>query len=251
MCMMVNSPLEQFQIISLFPIKLGWFDISFTNSSLLIIITYLTITGLIVMSTLNSTLVPNNWQSVVESIYEFVYSMLNDNVGPKGQKYLPFIFVLFMFILFSNLLGMIPYSFTVTSHIVVTLGLSFTCWIGVTIIGFMTHKLHFFSFFYPPGVPAALAPMIVLIEVVSYCFRSLSLGIRLFANMMAGHTLLKIMSGFAWTLFGLGGVFFFVGLAPFVLLFAFTALEVGVAMLQAYIFTILVCIYLSDSINLH
>lgn len=248
---MLFTPLEQFEIISLIPIKFGWLNISFTNSSLFILLVFGVILLLVHLSTLNSTIIPNRWQSVFELMYEFILSLLDENVGSKGQKYFPFIFVVFIFILFCNLIGMIPYSFTVTSHIIVTFGLAFSIWFGITIIGFMHHGIHFFSFFMPPGAPLALAPLLVVIELVSYLFRSLSLSIRLFANMMAGHTLLKIMSGFAWTMFGIGGIFYIVGLLPILLLFAFIALEIGVAMLQAYVFTILICIYLNDSINLH
>jgi ATP synthase subunit 6 len=248
---MLHSPLEQFQLTALIPIRLGWFDISFTNSSLLMVMVCITIIGLIGISTLHSTIIPGRWQSVVELLYEFTYGILHDNVGKEGHRYIPFIFVLFSYILFCNLLGMVPYSFTVTSHISVTFALAFSCWVGVTIIGFVTHGIHFFSLFMPSGTPLALAPLLVLIEVISYMFRSISLGVRLFANMMAGHTLLKIMAGFGWTLLGLGGIYSVIGLAPCLLLFIFTVLEVGVAVLQAYIFTILVCIYLNDSIHLH
>jgi F-type H+-transporting ATPase subunit a len=146
---------------------------------------------------------------------------------------------------------MIPYSFTVTSHFIITLGLSFSLFIGITIVGFQTHGLHFFSILLPQGVPLPLAPFLVLLELISYCFRALSLGIRLFANMMAGHSLVKILSGFAWTMLSMGGILYLAQLAPFLIVFASTGLELGVAILQAYVFTILLCIYLNDVINLH
>lgn len=167
------------------------------------------------------------------------------------QRFFPLIFVIFTFLLFSNLIGMIPYSFTVTSHFIVTLGLSFSLFIGVTLVGFQTHGLHFFSLLLPQGVPLALAPFLVLLELISYCFRALSLGIRLFANMMAGHSLVKILSGFAWTMLSMGGIMVFAHLAPLGIVFALIGLELGVAVLQAYVFTILICIYLNDAINLH
>ena len=146
---------------------------------------------------------------------------------------------------------MIPYSFTVTSHFIITLGLSLSLSIGITIVGFQTHGLHFFSILLPQGVPLSLAPLLVLLEPISYCFRALSLGIRLFANMMAGHSLVKILSGFAWTMLSMGGIMYLAHFAPFLIVFASTASELGVAILQAYVFTISICIYLNDAINLH
>lgn len=253
--MFVNSPLEQFQITTLFSIKLGSINISFTNTSLFMFIVCASIILFVMLGTVNSTIVTRNnvsanlWQAVVEMVYEFVLAVIIENIGQKGLRYFPFIFTLFMFILFCNLIGMVPYTFTVTSHLIVTFGLAFSIWVGVTIIGFQHHGLHFFSFFFPPGAPVALAPLLVVIEIISYVFRSLSLSIRLFANMMAGHTLFKIVSGFAWIM--LGGTLWMAGLLPVVLLFAFTGLEIGVAALQAYVFTILTCIYLNDSIHLH
>jgi F-type H+-transporting ATPase subunit a len=146
---------------------------------------------------------------------------------------------------------MIPYSFTSTSHLIVTFSLSVSIFIAVTIIGFQTHGIHFFSFLLPPGAPLALAPFLVVIELVSYSFRAISLGVRLFANMMAGHTLVKILSGFAWTMLSAGGIMYIASAIPFLVVFALTFLEIGVACLQAYVFTILTCIYLNDAIHLH
>ena len=177
--------------------------------------------------------------------------MVQNQVGPAGRPYFPFIFTLFVFILGANLIGMIPYSFTSTSHIVVTFGLSLSIFIGVTLLGFLTHGLHFLSFFLPGGAPLALAPLLVVLEVVSYSFRAISLGVRLFANMMAGHTLVKILSGFSWTMLSVGGLLGVGALGPFLVVFALTGLELGVASLQAYVFTILTCIYLNDAIHLH
>ena len=196
-------------------------------------------------------LVPSRWQSLVEMIYEFVVSLVDEQIGKKGQKYFPLIFTTFVFLLFTNLIGMIPYSFTATSHFLVTFGLSLSLFIGITIVGFQTHGLHFFSFLLPKGAPLALAPLLVVLELVSYCFRAISLGVRLFANMMAGHTLVKILSGFAWTMLSVGGLLGIASVLPFGVVFALTGLEIGVACLQAYVFTILTCIYLNDAINLH
>lgn len=248
---MVSSPLEQFAIIPLIPIHFGNLYLSFTNSSLYLVLTVGCLLLLFHFVTLKGGyLVPNAWQSVVELLYEFVLNLVNEQISGK-QRFFPLIFVTFSFLLFSNLIGMIPYSFTVTSHFIVTLGLSFSLFVGITLVGFQTHGLHFFSLLLPQGVPLALAPFLVLLELISYCFRALSLGIRLFANMMAGHSLVKILSGFAWTMLSLGGILAVAHLAPVAIVFALIGLELGVAVLQAYVFTILICIYLNDAINLH
>jgi F-type H+-transporting ATPase subunit a len=218
-------------------------------------------TGLVLLLVHSATknggnLVPNAWQSLVELIYDFVLNPVNEQIGGLSenvkQKFFPCILVTFTFLLFCNLQGMIPYSFTVTSHFIITLGLSFSLFIGITLVGFQRNGLHFFSFLLPAGVPLPLAPFLVLLELISYCFRALSLGIRLFANMMAGHSLVKILSGFAWTMLCLNNIMYFLGgLGPLLIVFALTGLELGVAILQAYVFTILICIYLNDAINLH
>jgi ATP synthase subunit 6 len=249
--MNIYSPLEQFQINPIVGLNLSWFDISFTNSSLAMILACTIFYLLYTFSLKNATIVPNRWQSVMELLYEFVFFLVQEQIGSKGFKYFPFIFTLFVFILFCNLLGMIPYSFTATSHIVITFSLSFAVFIGVTIVGFAKHGLHFFSLLVPSGVPLFLLPLIVAIEFISYCTRGLSLGIRLTANMFAGHTLLKIISTFAWQMLTAGGVLAIAGLAPVALLFALTGLEIVIAMLQAYVFTVLTCTYLNDAINLH
>ena len=249
---MIYTPLEQFSIVSIIPIRLGNIYLSFTNSSLYLFFA----TGLVVLLFYLVTqnggfLVPSRWQSLVEMIYEFVVSLVDEQIGSKGRKFFPLIFTTFVFLLFTNLIGMIPYSFTATSHMVVTFGLSLSLFIGVTIVGFQVHGLHFFSFLLPKGAPLILAPLLVVLELVSYCFRAVSLGVRLFANMMAGHTLVKILSGFAWTMLSVGGILAVASFIPFAIVFALTGLEIGVACLQAYVFTILTCIYLNDAINLH
>nr|YP_009138113.1 H-transporting ATPase [Lobosphaera incisa]AKF78671.1 H-transporting ATPase [Lobosphaera incisa] len=249
---MIYTPLEQFSIISLIPIRLGNIYLSFTNSSLFLLLTTGLVFLLFHMVTQNGGyLVPSRWQSLVEMIYEFVVSLVDEQIGPKGRKYFPLIFTLFVFLIFTNLIGMVPYSFTATSHLVVTFGLSVSLFIGITIVGFQTHGLHFFSFLLPKGAPLSLAPLLVVLELVSYCFRAVSLGVRLFANMMAGHTLVKILSGFAWTMLSVGPLLATASIIPFGIVFALTGLEIGVACLQAYVFTILTCIYLNDAINLH
>lgn len=248
---MLYSPLEQFQIISIIPIEIFGFNISITNSTIMMLIVFLLITTGFNKAISGNRIVPIRKQAVVESIYEFVYNMLYENVGEKGNQYFPFIFVLFIFLLVCNLIGMIPYSFTVTSHLIVTFFLSLSIFIGVTIIGFVHHRLHFFSFFLPPGSPVALGPFLVVIELISYVSRAFSLAIRLFANMMSGHSLLKILAGFAWSMLSFGGIFYILHLIPLIIVFLITGLEIGIAILQAYVFTVLTCIYLNDSINLH
>lgn len=251
---MVPSPLEQFEILPLIPIKIDNLYFSFTNSSFFMLFTLSLVLLLLYFFTKKGgNLVPNVWQSLVELLYSFVLNLVNEQIAGKvKQKFFPCILVTFTFLLFCNLQGMIPYSFTVTSHFIITLGLSFSIFIGITIVGFQRHGLHFLSFLLPAGVPLPLAPFLVLLELISYCFRALSLGIRLFANMMAGHSLVKILSGFAWTMLCMNDIFYFIGdLGPLFIVLALTGLELGVAILQAYVFTILICIYLNDAINLH
>tara|TARA_B100000676_G_C18044883_1_gene827269 strand:- start:1539 stop:2126 length:588 start_codon:yes stop_codon:yes gene_type:complete len=190
-------------------------------------------------------LVPGRWQSLAEISYEFIAGMIRDNVGSEGRKYFPFVFSLFMFILFANLIGLIPYAFTFTSHIVVTFAMALVVFLGVTVIAIARHGLHFFSFFLPSGIPMLMAPVLVPIEVLSYLSRPISLSIRLFANMMAGHTMMKVFAGFVIPL----GIFG--GWAPLSVDVALTAFEFLVAFLQAYVFTVLTCLYLNDAINLH
>jgi F-type H+-transporting ATPase subunit a len=249
---MLYTPLEQFAISSIIPIHFGNLYLSFTNSSLYVLLTVGIVSLWFYMATENGGfLVPSRYQSLVEMIYEFGVSLVDEQIGKEGRKYFPIILTIFVLILFMNLIGMIPYSFTPTSHLVVTFGLSLSIFIGVTIVGFLYHGFHFFSFLLPKGAPLPLAPLLVVLELVSYLFRAVSLGVRLFANMMAGHTLVKILSGFSWTMLSLGGVLAVASIVPFGVVFALIGLEIGVAVLQAYVFTILTCIYLNDAINLH
>nr|ULQ70072.1 ATP synthase F0 subunit 6 [Xyris pauciflora] len=253
-----RSPLEQFAIHPLIPFQIGNFYFSFTNSSLSMLLTLGLVLLLILVVTKKGggKLVPNAWQSLVELIYDFVLNLVNEQIGGLSgnvkQKFFPRISVTLTFSLFRNPQGMIPFSFTVTSHFLITLALSFSLFIGITIVGFQRHGLHFFSFFLPAGVPLPLAPFLVLLELISYSFRALSLGIRLFANMMAGHSLVKIISGFAWTMLFLNNIFFLIGdLGPLLLVLALTGLELGVAISQAHVSTISICIYLNDATFLH
>lgn len=242
------SPFEQFEINPLFSINTAF---SFTNSSLFALIALGTLVFFFYLSTYKSSIVPNAWQSTAESIYEFISGMVYGQIGPKGYKYLPLIFTTFTFILACNMLGMVPYTFTVTSHLIVTLGLAMSIFIGVNIIAGIQHGLHFFSFFLPQGISLALAPFLVLIELISYLFRVVSLAVRLFANMMSGHALLKILAGFSWTMSTKGGFLLAASIVPLAIVFALTGLELAIAFLQAYVFSVLVCIYLNDAIHLH
>ena len=200
-----DSPLHQFVIQPLVPIHIGNVDLSFTNSSLFMVVAATLVTLFLTLGMRGENLVPGRFQSMAEMSYEFVAGMVRDNVGSAGRKYFPFVFTLFMFVLFGNLLGLLPYSFTFTSHIAVTAALALVVIVGVTVVGFAKHGLHFLSFFVPKGVPAALLPLMIPIEVISYLSRPVSLSIRLFANMMAGHTMLKVFAGFVVLLGFLGG----------------------------------------------
>ena len=238
------SPVEQFKLKSLVPFELGGVDLSYTTSSLWMTITVVFVTAFLTLSMRGGKLVPGRWQSMAEMSYEFIANMIRENVGTEGRKYFPFIFTLFMFILVGNLVGMIPFAYTFTSQIIVTFAMAATIFIGVTVIGLVRHGLHFFSLFVPSGTPLILAPLLIPIEVISYFVRPVSLSVRLFANMMAGHTMMKVFGGFTVLL----GV---LGVAPIILLVALTGFEIMVAVLQAYVFTVLTCLYLNDAIHLH
>lgn len=238
------SPVAQFELKTLIPIEVGGVDLSFTNSAAWMVLAIAGVTAFLMLSMSGRRLVPGRWQLMAELSYEFIANMVKDNVGSEGRKYFPFVFSLFMFILACNLFGMLPYSYTPTSQIIVTFAMAFVVFIGVTIIALVRHGLHFFTFFFPSGAPVYMAPLLIPIEVISYFVRPVSLSVRLFANMMAGHTMLKVFGGFVVAL----GVF---GVAPLALIVALTAFEILVAVLQAYVFTILTCLYLHDAIHLH
>jgi F-type H+-transporting ATPase subunit a len=245
------NPIEQFELRPLIALSLGGTDISFTNSALMMVAAVVISTLFLTLSVRSRALVPGRWQSMAELFYEFVANMLRDNVGSEGRQYFPFIFTLFMVVLFGNLLGLLPIpviGFTYTSQIIVTFALAAVVFIGVTIIGFARHGLHFLRLFFPHGAPPATAIILVPIEVLSYFMRPISLSVRLFANMTAGHIILQIMGGFVVTL---GAMYFIPGLFPFAFLGALLVLEIGVALLQAYVFVVLSCIYLNDAIHMH
>nr|YP_010620093.1 ATP synthase F1 subunit 6 [Pterosiphonia complanata]WAX04106.1 ATP synthase F1 subunit 6 [Pterosiphonia complanata] len=247
----INSPLEQFEIINIIPIYLYNFNLSFTNTSLLMIFVIVFSSFWLSLSFFKVNLIPNYWQLLHEEFYFLTSNIVSENLSLKGEIYFPFIFTLHLFLLFSNLLGMIPYSFTVTSHITFTFGLSLALFIGINIIGLKTHGLNFFSLFLPRNVPLVIVPLLVTIEFLSYLVKVFTLAIRLFANMTSGHTLLKIIAGFAWTMLLSGGLLSILHLIPLTLLFILIGLELAIAILQAYVFTLLTCIYLNDVLNLH
>lgn len=240
----MHDPLHQFLIQKIVPLEVAGIDISFTNSSLFMVLTIVSVMLFQVVGTRQKALIPGRFQSMVEMSYEFIAGMLKDTVGVEGIKYFPFIFSLFMFILVANLFGMIPYSFTVTSHIIVTFALALMVFIAVTIIGFARHGTHFFRMFFPEGAPLAVAPILIPIEIISYFMRPITLSVRLFANMLAGHVILKVFAGFT---IALG----FMGIAPLAVNIAVTGFEFFVACIQAYIFTILSCLYLHDAVHMH
>lgn len=243
------SPLEQFEIHTIIPIQIGGADLSFTNSALWMVTATSVAIAFLALSMRRPALIPGRWQALAELSYEFIANMIRDNIGDEGRQYFPLIFSLFIFILFGNLLGLIPFSFTFTSHLAVTAALAVFVIVGVTMIGIVKHGLHYFSFFVPQGVPALMLPLMIPIEIISYLSRPLSLSIRLFANMMAGHTMIKVFASFV---FSLGAVSFGIGgLAPLAMNVALVGFEVLVAFLQAYVFTVLTCLYLNDALHLH
>jgi len=240
-----HSPLDQFEINPLINFEVGGVDLAFTNSSVSMVITVLFITLFLTLTVNPRSIVPSRMQLISELCYNFIAQLLNDTVGDQGKRYFPFVFSLFMFVLIGNMVGMIPYQFTFTSHIIVTFALATVVFIGVTILGFVNHGIRFFTFFYIPGVPFYMHPLLIPIEVISYLSRPISLSVRLFANMLAGHTLLKVFAGFVVSMP------FFTGVLPLTFIVALTGLEILIAFLQAYVFAILTCLYINDAYHLH
>jgi len=250
----ICSPLEQFEVTSFIGLNapiLGQFNLSLTNLGLYSMIVVFLVLGLHIVANNNHKLIPSKWSIALESAYASIHGMVRDNIGSTNEIYLPFVYSLFFFIIIANLNGNIPYGFTITTSIMVSIGLSVMIFLGVTILGLQKHGIHFFAFFVPSGTPLALVPLLVLIELISYLARAVSLGVRLFANMVAGHTLLKILSTFLYQLFTTSIVVFFVTLIPFAIFVALIGLELAVSIIQAYVFSILVCSYLKDAIELH
>ena len=246
---MANDPLHQFQISRIVPIEIGGVDFSFTNSSLFMVATVAVATGFLYWSTRGRGLVPNRSQSVSELSYEFIAKMLRDAAGKEGMRFFPFVFSLFMFILVANLIGMFPYFFTVTSHIIVTFALALLVIGTVVAYGIKANGLGWFKVFVPSGVPGAILPFVVLIELISFLSRPISLSVRLFANMLAGHITLKVFAGFVSSLGALGALGIGGAILPLAMTVALTGLEFLVAFLQAYVFAVLTCMYLNDAVH--
>ena len=247
----MQSPIEQFTIKALLHLQVLGVDVSFTNSALFMFLAVAISAVYLIFAMRHKAMVPGRLQASAEMLYEFVSDMVRNNAGSEGRPFFPFIFTLFIFLLFGNLLGLVPYSYTFTSQIAVTFVIAAFVFIGVTLIALIKHGLHFFSFFVPPGAPKPLIPFLVMIEVISYFVRPISLSVRLFANMLAGHTMLKVFAGMAVMLTSAGGLATAGSVLPFVALIGLTGLELLVAVLQAYVFTILTCMYLNDALHLH
>jgi len=249
------SPLEQFEILPIYTI----FFVIITNQVVILALTLFFLITLFFSLVANdfeqaafAFVIPRRIQVIIEIIYSMLLGMTLDNInGKHNAAFFPLIFSIFFFISFMNLIGLVPYSFTVTSHFIVTLTLSISIFIGINIISIRIHGLEFFSLFLPSGTSTALAFLLVPVELISFIFKPLSLAIRLFCNMMAGHTLLKVFVGFAWTLINFSGLAFLLHIVPLLILFPLFGLELGVALIQSYVFSLLTCIYLNDAINLH
>lgn len=238
------NPLHQFEIHRFVNIGFGDIDLSFSNSSLAMVLGVVCVFLLFYLGVKNSKIIPGRLQALAEMAYQMVASMLKDNVGTAGLRYFPFVFSVFFFVLFGNLLGLIPYMFTYTSHIIVTFSLAMIVFLFITVIGFVLHGAKFFGYFVPKGVPWPLLIILVPIELISYFSRPISLSVRLFANMMAGHAMMKVFASFCVLL----GIF---GIAPMVVNIALTGFEMLIACLQAYVFTVLTCLYINDAVHLH
>ncbi len=254
MNLVLSSPLEQFEVVNFISISapiLGYLNISLTNLGLYSILVLFLVLSLHILGNNENKLVPSYWSLPLESSYASVHSMVKSQIGVANEQYIPFIYSLFFFIIISNLVSNVPYNYALTTSIIVSLGLSITIWIGVTILGLYKHRVHFFSFFIPSGTPGILVPLLVLIEFISYVARAFSLGVRLFANLVAGHTLLKILSGLLTKLFTSGVIFFILTLIPFSIFVTLCGLEICVSVIQAYVWCILTCSYLKDAIDLH
>ncbi len=243
-----HSPLDQFKIKPLLELEVLGFDLSFTNSSLMLFLVLAAIILFFTFGMKNATLIPGRMQALIEMLYDFIAGMVRENIGNEGKKYFPFVFSVFLLILGCNLAGMLPYSFTVTSHIIVTFALALFAFIIVNIIGFARHGLHYFHLFVPPGVPMYMLPLITPIEIISYLIRPVSLAVRLAAAMTAGHIVMKIFAGF---IISLASVSLVLGVLPFTFAVALVGLELLVSFIQAFIFSILICIYLNDAVNMH
>ncbi|MEO9340029.1 F0F1 ATP synthase subunit A [Mesorhizobium sp. SB112] len=246
---MANDPVHQFHIAKWIPIEIGGIDFSFTNSAAFMVATVVVTSAFLFLSTSSRGIVPSRMQSLSEISYEFIANMLRDAAGTQGMRFFPLVFSLFMFVLVGNFLGLFPYFFTITSHIIVTFALALLVIGTVVIYGFMKHGLGFFKLFVPHGVPGLLVPLVVIIEMISFLSRPISLSVRLFANMLAGHITLKVFAGFVTSLSAFGAVGVAGAILPLFMTVAITALEFLVAFLQAYVFAVLTCMYLNDAVH--
>lgn len=251
----ILSPLHQFEIRDLLSLDapiLGNLHISMTNIGFFLTLGAIFLLVINLLSTNYNKLVSNNWSISQESLYATIHSIVSTQINPRnGQLYFPFMYTLFVFILINNLIGMVPYSFASTSHFVLAFSLSFTIVLGATILGFQKHGLEFFSLFVPAGCPLALLPLLVLIEFISYLARNVSLGLRLAANITAGHMLLNILSGFVYTIMNAGFIYMIIALIPLAFIIAFSGLELGIALIQAQVFVVLSSSYIKDGLDLH
>jgi len=251
----ILNPLDQFEIRDYIELNLHIFEelkISLTNISLYLILGSITVV-LINTTMINFTkIISDKWSMAKECIYDTINSIVKGQINKhNGQIYFPFIYTLFLFILINNLIGMVPYSFASTSHFILTFALSFTIVLGATILGFQKHGLKLFSLFVPAGCPLGLLPLLVLIEFISYLARNISLGLRLAANILSGHMLLNILSGFTYNIMNTGFIYFFFALIPLAFIIAFSGLELGIAFIQAQVFVVLSCSYIKDGLDLH
>jgi len=248
---MYRSPLEQFEVVSVLPRRRGSRDLSLTNASRMMIITATrrVVRSHVVLAAGNGTIVPNRWQTRREGVHNRVLSMIGQTIGPSGQGFFPFVYTLFTFVLGMNLLGLIPYSYTVTSQLVVTMTRARAVWVGKRIVGFRRHGRKLFGRFLPAGTPFPMIPLRVPLERLGFTITFISLSVRLFANMMAGHILLKVIAGFAWTMMTAGGRMYVAHFLPMIVLFRLLLLETGVAFVQAYVFALLTCIYMTDVVH--
>jgi len=246
---MLLSTFEQFSILRIVPLHpFGNLDLSFTNSSLFILIA---VALIIALHQIEGKLIPGRWQSILEIIYETIYGVVRENIGSEGAKYFPLVLTIFLLLATMNIVGIVPYTFTPTAHIIVALGMSVSIWIGCTILGLINHRSNFFSMFMPAGTPIAMAPLIVPIELISYCTKAITLGVRLAANITAGHLLFAILAGFTWKMLISFSYLTALSIVPFLIVVAITVLEMAVALIQAYVFSLLLSIYINDTLHLH
>ncbi|MCF6321846.1 MAG: F0F1 ATP synthase subunit A [Rhizobiaceae bacterium] len=243
------DPIKQFAINKLLPLDINGVDLSFTNSSLFMVATVVLTSAYFLWSTGGRGMVPTRSQSVSEIVYEFVAGMLRDSAGSSGMKFFPFVFSLFMFILIINMFGMFPYFLTVTAHIIITIALAMAVFLTVLVVGFGRHGVGFLKLFVPSGVPMLIMPLVIAIEIISFIARPISHSVRLFANMLAGHITLKVFAGFIVSLSAMGTVGIVGSILPFAMTVGMTALEFLVAFLQAYVFTMLTCMYINDALH--